>query len=258
MDRIIGYIGRQAIDSTNHIIHLAAFSFCIIKQFFKPSRAGRTVVHHIALEQIYYTGVQALPILIPTSLLIGGTLIIQFSKISGQYELGKTVVILVLRELGPMLIAFLVILRSATVVTIEISQMNSLNEIDAIEMAGLDPLRIICVPRIIGITVAVLGLYVVFAILSIIGGFFIIWAGTDIFLGNFLDQIGKAITPADMIVGIGKVLWFGITITITCLYHGLRKEKRITDIPVIASRAGIECFFYCLLINVLISTVYYL
>ena len=82
---------------------------------------------------------ESLPIIIPIALIIGCILIIQFVKVSGQYDLGKTTVLLIVRELGPIITAFLVILRSATAVTIEIGYMNTLHEIEAIEMAGIDP-----------------------------------------------------------------------------------------------------------------------
>jgi len=77
-------------------------------------------------------------------------------------------------------------------------------------------------------------------------------------MGNLLSQIGKAITPIDITVGIFKAICFGITITVTCLYYGFSKIKHITKLPSITSGAAIECFFYCLIINVIISVVFYM
>ena len=53
-------------------------------------REGRMLVRRVILEQVYFTGVQALPVIIPFALIIGSMLIFQFSKVSGQYDLGKT------------------------------------------------------------------------------------------------------------------------------------------------------------------------
>jgi len=258
MDYIAGYIGRKTTSTINHISSLFAFTYRIFVLIFQRPRAGRALVRRITLERVYFTCVQALPIIIPIALVFGSMLIIQFAKVSGQYDFDKTMVMLIVRELGPVVTAILVILRSATAVTVEISCMNIFHEIDAIEMAGIDPMRIVCIPRLIGITSAILCLFIVFDIVAIVGGYFIVWAFTYIPMGDFMTQIGKAITATDIAVGIIKTILFGIVITVTCLKHGFSAKKLITDIPISTSKASVECFFYCLVINVIISILFYM
>ena len=184
--------------------------------------------------------------------------IIQFAKISGQYDFGRISVLLIVRELGPIITALLVILRSATAVTIEISYMRVLHELEAIEMAGMDPIRIVCLPRLIGITFAMLCLFIVFDLVSIMGGYAIVWMVTYIPIGNYLYQIAKSITFSDILVGTIKAVLFGFAITMTSLYRGFEMKRQITEVPVATSQAAIECFFYCLVINVFISFIFYL
>ena len=258
MDQITGYIGRKAFKLTNHILNLFAFTYRIGVLVFYRFNEGRALLRRLTLEQVYLIGFQALPIIIPVALIIGSMLIIQFTKISGQYDLGKTTVLLIVRELGPGITALLVILRSATAVTVEVSTMKAMHEIDAIEMTGLDPIRMVCLPRLIGITSAILSLFVVFDLVSIIGGYTIIQVMTQIPMGNFLEQIGKAVTATDIAVGMIKAICFGFAITVTCLFHAFRTKARITEIPTVTSRAAIECFFYCLVINVIISGAFYI
>ncbi len=136
--------------------------------------------------------------------------------------------------------------------------MNVFNEMDALEMSGLDPLWVICVPRLVGITSAILCLFIVFDIVAIVGGYAIVWIITYINLGEYLLQIANAISVADITVGIIKALLFGITITVTCLYHGFRTQRHITQIPVAASKASVQCFIYCLIISATISVLFYL
>ncbi|HBN26896.1 MAG TPA: hypothetical protein DD405_05465 [Desulfobacteraceae bacterium] len=73
---------------------------------------------------------------------------------------------------------------------------------------------------------------------------------------GFFSQIGKAITISDILVGIIKAMFFGIIITIICLYRGFEKKKLITQIPVSTSKAAVECFFYCLIVNLFISALF--
>jgi phospholipid/cholesterol/gamma-HCH transport system permease protein len=258
MNQMIGVAGRKTILSFNHITRLFALTHHILRLIFFRPQSGRAVVRRITIEQIYFTAVQALPIIIPVAIIFGSMIIIQFSKFSGQIDLGRITVLIILRELGPIITALLIILRSATAVTIEISYMNVFHEIDAIEMAGIDPFWTVCVPRLVGITTAILCLFIVFDIVAIIGGYAVVWIATYIYLGDYLLQIANAISAADIIVGIIKAVLFGITITVTCLYHGFNTRKHITQIPVATSRASVQCFLYCIIINVIISTLFYL
>jgi phospholipid/cholesterol/gamma-HCH transport system permease protein len=125
-------------------------------------------------------------------------------------------------------------------------------------MTGIDPFYTVCVPRLIGITTAILCLFIVFDLVAIFGGYAVVWMGTYIYLGEYMIQIANAVSPADIIVGIIKAALFGITITVTCLYHGFNTHRHITQIPVAASRASVQCFLYCIVINVLISLLFYL
>lgn len=258
MENVTGYIGRKAIASIQHLIDLFAFTYRIFSMALSHPEAGRAIVGRVTVQQLYFTAVQALPVIIPIALLVGSMVIIQFARLSGQYDFGRISVLLIIRELGPIITALLVILRSATAVTIEISYMRVLHELDAIEMAGMDPIRVVCLPRLMGITCAMLCLFVVFDLVSILGGYAIVWMVTYIPMTNYLHQIAKAITLTDILVGSIKAVFFGCAITVTCLYRGFEMKRQITEVPVATSQSAIECFFYCLIINLIISVTFYL
>jgi phospholipid/cholesterol/gamma-HCH transport system permease protein len=257
MERVIGYIGRKAIGSANHLLDLLAFTLRIFALILTPGRAGRRLIGRVIVQQLYFTAVQALPVILPIALLIGCMVIIQFSRLSGQYDFGRVSVLLIIRELGPIITALLVILRSATAVTIEISYMRVLHELDALEMMGLDPMRVVCLPRWVGMTFSLVGLFVLFDLVSILGGYAIVWLITDLSMNNYLYQIAKAITFTDIVVGGLKALLFGTVITVTCLFRGFEMKQRITDVPGATSQSAIECFLYCLVMNVFVSALFY-
>jgi phospholipid/cholesterol/gamma-HCH transport system permease protein len=258
MERIIGYIGRKTINAITNLLNLFALTYRIVTQVYRRPSEGRVLIGRIIIQQLYFTAVQALPILIPIALLIGSMVVIQFAKISGQYDFGRLSVLLIVREIGPMITALLVILRSATAVTIEVSYMRVLNELDALEMAGVDPIRVVCVPRLAGITAAILGLFVVFDLVAILGGHALIWVFTNNPTSHFLYQVARAVTPADIGVGMIKAVLFGHAITVTSLYRGLEMKHRITEVPIATSRSAVECFLYCLVINIFISVLFYM
>ena len=258
MEQVTGYIGRKAVKSIHHLLDLFAFTYRILHLAVSRPKSGRTVIARVIVRQLYFTAVQALPVILPIALLVGSAIIIQFAKLSGQYDFGRLSVLLIVREVGPIVTAMIVILRSATAVTIEISYMQVLHELDAMEMSGIDPLRVVCVPRLAGITFALVGLFIVFDLVSIIGGYSVVWLLTYIPMSSFLNQISKALTLTDITVGIIKAVLFGIVITMTCLYRGFEMKQQITEVPVAASHAAIECFLYCLVLNVFISFLFYM
>ena len=258
MENFVGALGRKTIGSANRLMDLCALTYRLIVIVIRQPRTGRALVRRVIVEQIYFTAVQALPVIIPVALIIGSMMIVQFSQLSGRVDLGKLVVLLVLREIGPLITAIIVILRSATAVTIEISYMNVLNEIDALEMAGIDPLQTICFPRLVGITTAIISLILVFDLMAIIGGYAIVRGITTLPVEGFFQQIAKGIVGADIVVGLLKGIFFGVIITVTCLYHGLTRKSQMTQVPISTSMAAVDCFFYCLVINIYVSVIFYM
>ncbi|MBW1893209.1 MAG: ABC transporter permease, partial [Deltaproteobacteria bacterium] len=91
-----------------------------------------------------------------------------------------------------------------------------------------------------------------------LGGYIIIWTITYLPMGNFPVKIAQAISVSDIAVGLVKAILFGMTVTTVALYHGIGIKRRFTQLPQVTSRALIECFFYCLVINIFISAVFYL
>jgi phospholipid/cholesterol/gamma-HCH transport system permease protein len=262
MSSLVQAIGRRTINSLNHVLDLFALTNRIAGILLRRHKTGQKIVLKFTSEQIYFTAIQALPIVIFVALITGSMIVIQltrqFGTVGGRYILGELIVILVVRELGPLFTAMIVILRSAVAVTVETGYMSVLGELDAIEMQGIDPVRIVCLPRLIGITVAILCLFFIFDMVAILGGYAVAWTVTDVPMENFLEEICKAISGIDITVGIVKAIFFGFTIAVTSIYRGFRVRKTITEIPPETSKAAIECLLYCLFINIIISVIFYL
>jgi phospholipid/cholesterol/gamma-HCH transport system permease protein len=262
MSSLVRAIGRRTINSVNHMLDLFAFTSRISGLLLKRRQTGRKIVLKFTSEQIYYTAIQALPIVVFIALITGSMIIIQltrqFGTVEGRYILGELIVILIVREMGPLFTALIVILRTAIAVTVETSYMSVSGELDALEMQGIDPVHIICLPRLIGITVAILCLFFVFDIVAILGGYAVAWTVTDVPVENFLREIGEALSAVDITVGIVKALFFGITVTVTSLYRGFHARKAFTEIPQETSKAAVECLLYCLFINIIISVIFYI
>ena len=89
-------------------MHLCALTYRLAAIAVGLPRIGRAPIKRVIVEQVYFTAVQALPVIIPVALITGSMLIVQFSQLSGQVDLGKLLVVLVLREIGPLITAIIV------------------------------------------------------------------------------------------------------------------------------------------------------
>jgi phospholipid/cholesterol/gamma-HCH transport system permease protein len=126
------------------------------------------------------------------------------------------------------------------------------------ELQGINPLDILFVPRMIGLTVSLFCLITIFCITSVLGGYAIAWALTTLPLQNFLSQIGKAIEGLDIVVVALKALFFGVGIAVISLHYGLAVQKGITEVPVATSRGAVACLFYCLAVNFILFAAFFL
>ncbi len=253
-----GALGRFGLRWFHHVANLLAFTWRLFSLAVRKPLVGKPLVHRIVVEQIYFTAVQALPIVIPIALLIGTMVIVQFGKAAGQYDLGKLTVLLLVREMGPLLTAFIVILRSSVAITAEISYMRILNELEAVELMGIDPMHILGYPRLVGITTAMIGLFIIFDLAAVFGGNALAWTLTEIPMDQILPQMVKALEMRDITVGIVKALFFGVTITVVSLYRGFTVPRDMTAIPVACSAGAVETLFYILGFNIFLSLIFYL
>ncbi|PIU49170.1 MAG: hypothetical protein COS92_08180 [Desulfobacterales bacterium CG07_land_8_20_14_0_80_52_14] len=255
---ITGHIGRQAIRSGNHLLDLLAFGYRIASGLLKKTPEDPQGVRRCILEEVYFSCIGALTIIIPAALLIGSTMMVYLSRVSEQLFMGKAVLILIVREIGPAATTLLLILRSATAMTGEILCMRVLAVKGCPKDWDPGHVKTVCIPRVLGMIISILLLFIVFDVSAIFGGFGVVWALTDLPLGNLLDQVGKALTFTDILVVIIKAMGFGTIIGVTSLFHGFNRQPEIFSIPHAASRAAVESFFYCLVANVAVSTAFYL
>ena len=101
MIQATGYIGRKVANSISHILDLFAFAYRIIVITLANPKEGRALIGRIIVQQLYFTAIQALPVILPIALLLGSAIIIQFARLSGQYDFGRISVLLIVREVGP-------------------------------------------------------------------------------------------------------------------------------------------------------------
>ncbi|PIS09857.1 MAG: hypothetical protein COT73_12515 [Bdellovibrio sp. CG10_big_fil_rev_8_21_14_0_10_47_8] len=202
----------------------------------------RTILSVIS-AQIYFTGWQAIPLISVLALASGGIVILQSSSnlnlLGGAQMIGNLLVVIIVRELGPLMTALVVIARSGTAVASEVGNMRANREIEALESMGINPLSYIVFPRIVGGVISVVCLAFYFTVISLIGGFLLTKLLQDLPMAFYLDSLANALAFEDLWLFLLKNIFSGIIIFVVSCYQGL-SVKRSPFVPLLLSVLVIE------------------
>jgi len=226
--------------------------------FTKNSKAS----FKILVMQILFTFVHALGISSFLAIAIGAAVYIigtPFLLMLNQQQLIYSLLIIIItRELGPLLIAFIVIARSATAIATEIAGMVVSHEVEAYISVGVDPIEHLAVPRFLGVTISLVLLNIYFSIFGLGGSFIVtqIFSSTSMeyYFSNLLHQL----TIYDLLLSIIKSIAFGAIISIVAVIEGFSVDRASTEVPVAGLKAVSNAFGLCIFVNVLLSALYYI
>jgi phospholipid/cholesterol/gamma-HCH transport system permease protein len=216
----------------------------------------------VIASQIYFTGFQALPLISMLSL-IAGTLIViqtssQLSKVGGGNLLGNLLVVLIIRELGPLMTALVVVARSGTAVASELGNMKVNHEIQALESMGIDPLSYIVFPRLVGGVISVVCLALYFCVVALMGGYVIAQLVHPISFQFYIDSVAFAISRNDAFLFLLKNVFSGGMIFAISCYQGLQVNQSFTEVPQVTTKAVVNSIVYTVSFNSLVSLTVYL
>ena len=201
------------------------------------------------VKQIYSIGVRSLSIIIVAGFFVGMVLGLQgytiLSDFGSESALGTMVSLTLIRELGPVVTALLFAGRAGSALTAEIGLMKATEQISAMEMMGVDPLKRIITPRLWAGFIAMPILALLFSLVGIWGGAYvgINMLGVDegAYWGNMQASVDFY---DDVLKGLIKSLVFGLVVTWIAVYQGFESmptsegiSKATTQTVVVASLA---------------------
>jgi phospholipid/cholesterol/gamma-HCH transport system permease protein len=180
-------------------------------------------------DQIHFLGNHSLSIILVSGLFVGFVLGLQgyytLQRYGSSEALGMLVALSLVRELGPVVAALLFAGRAGTSLTAEIGLMKAGEQLSAMEMMAVDPVRRILAPRFWGGVIAMPLLAAVFSAVGVLGGWFVgvVMIGVD--GGAFWSQMqGGVDVWKDVGNGIVKSVVFGLTVTFVALYQGYEAQ----------------------------------
>jgi phospholipid/cholesterol/gamma-HCH transport system permease protein len=180
-------------------------------------------------DQIFFLGNYSLAIIAVSGLFVGFVLSLQgyytLQRYGSAEALGLLVALSLVRELGPVVTALLFAGRAGTALTAEIGLMKAGEQLSAMEMMAVDPIRRILAPRFWGGLIAMPLLAAVFSAVGILGGWMVGVLMIGIDAGSFWSQMqGGVDVWKDVGNGVIKSFVFGLTVTFVALYQGFESQ----------------------------------
>ena len=180
-------------------------------------------------DQIFFLGNYSLAIIAVSGLFVGFVLGLQgyytLQRYGSSEALGLLVALSLVRELGPVITALLFAGRAGTALTAEIGLMKAGEQLSAMEMMAVDPIRRILAPRLWGGVISMPLLAAVFSAVGIAGGWMVGVLMIGIDAGSFWSQMqGGVDVWRDVGNGVIKSMVFGVTVTFVALYQGFEAQ----------------------------------
>jgi len=255
-------IGRRVFTFLLALHGIGAFALITFGVMLRKFGGARSVVRPLIAREISRAGVKLMPMFLFAALALGFLVIGQTVSLltrvgAANNFLGSIMVLVVVRELGPLLTAFLVLARVGTANVVELGTSRAMGEVEALEALGIDPVHYFVVPRVIGMAVGIFSL-TIYLILGTLGSGYL-WAfvqDVPIQPGDYFNQLAGALSYLDFVLLALKTVAFGFIIAIVTCYHGLAQPLQLDQISRATVRAVGQSVIACVALDALFIVAY--
>lgn len=215
----LSWLGQLAIGRLRRLGRYALFflrSFFLI--FTWPLPVTKTI------QQVYFIGMKSVSVICLTAIFIGMVLGLHgyytLVKFGSEGVLGAAVALTLIRELGPVLTAIMLIGRAGSAMAAELGIMRISEQIDALQTMDIHPIRFLVSPKLAGALISMPLLTAMADVVGIIGGYLtgVLMLGID--SGIYFARIQSSIKLADVTGGFIKSLVFAVVLVTVCCFKG--------------------------------------
>jgi len=211
----------------------------------------------LTVEQIYNAGARSLVIIMLCGLFVGMVLGLQgydlLARFGSESALGVAAGLGMIRELGPVLTALLFAGRAGTALASEIGLMGATDQLTAMEMMAVDPVRYVVAPRFMGGFIAMPLLTAIFDSIGIYGTQLIGVVMMRIPAGTFWSQTVNAVELRDIREGFIKSVVFGVACSLVAVYEGYHSEHTAEGVGLATTRTVVTSAVLILFLDYILT-----
>ncbi len=209
MKKLVEKLGDGALYYIEQIGRMGIFlGICFVNILKPPYKL------HPIIKQVHFIGARSMFVIVVTGAFTGMVLGLQgyytLSRFGSEDLLGSAVALGLIRELGPVLTALMVIGRAGSAICAEIGIMRSTEQIDTLECMAIDPYRFLVVPKIVAGIISLPLLTFIFDVVGILGGYLIGVALLGVSHGAYFNGMYESVLWNDVEMGIVKSFVFGL------------------------------------------------
>ena len=244
----LGWLALYIVESLGRFGRFLGEAVALV--FIPPLKLARLA------GRIYFIGFKSLTIVILTGgftgMALGLQVFLTLQRVGSEAFVGPAVGIALVRELGPVLTAVFVTGLAGSALTAELGIMRISEQIDALMVMALNPVRYLVVPAILAGLITFPMLTAIFDVAGIYGGYLVAVVLLQMSPGTYFGQMQTYADMADVMVGLWKSLCFGVLVPWVCTYkgfhcgHGAEGVSRATTEAVVLSCVLILVFNYFL------------
>ncbi len=248
-------LGRFILTFLDQLGQAASMVYsCLFWLFKAPLEFAQT------MQQTVKIGVDSLTVATLTSLFTGMVLALQAgttmqSILSEPLYIGTIVGFSLVRELGPVLTAFVVAGRAGAAVTAEIGTMKVTEQIDALYTLGTDPVRYLVLPRMIGFLIAIPVLTLCANFSGMFGGFLVSVNGLSVSSNVYIQDITTFIGVDDVMHGFIKSVCFAFMVGVVCCYKGLNTRGGAEGVGKATTQAVVTSMVLILVLDYFLTAI---
>ena len=259
--QLTNYFGRKLFRFLLTIQGIGAFILITLGVLLTKFRTARRVVWPLIFYETARAGLRLLPMFLFVSVALGllviGQSVAWLTRVGAINYLGTIMVLVVVRELGPLLSALLVLSRIGAANVIELGTARAMGEVEALEALGIDPVHYLVVPRVVGMAIGVFALTVYLILGALVSGY--LWAflqNVPLRPADYFRQLAGALRGLDFVVLAVKTTAFGFIIAVVTCYHGLAQPLRLEEVSYATIRAVVQSIIACVLLDALSILIY--
>jgi phospholipid/cholesterol/gamma-HCH transport system permease protein len=211
----------------------------------------------LLLYQIYNAGARSLIIIMLSGLFVGMVLGLQgydlLRRFGSEEALGTAAALGLLRELAPVITALLFAGRAGTALTSEIGLMRATDQLTAMEIMAVDPLRYVAAPRFLGGVVAMPLLTAIFSVIGLYGAQLIGVQLMGVDRGVFWSQTQASVGLHDVNEGLVKSLVFGVACSLIAVHEGYHAEPTAEGVGLATTRTVVASSVVTLLLDYVLT-----
>lgn len=257
------FVGGWLLEFGRTVHGLVAFALITLGVTFTKFNLAARVIHPLIRAQIVRAGLGLLPMISFLAFALGfviiGQMVAILSQVGAEGYAGTAMIVVVVRELGPIVAALVVLVRVGAATVIELGTARAMGEVEGLEALGIDPIHFLVVPRVLGLAISTFCLTVYLILGTLASGYlFAFLQDIPLLPGDYVNQLAAALQWQDFVLLALKTGAFGSMVAIVTCYEGLAKPLRIEEVARATTNAVVDCVIGWVLLDALFIIVYLL